>query len=547
MFCIKCGSPVSDSSNFCTSCGFPIAHDSDQQQVEEPAWPLQEAAEAPIAQPVQQPVEQPVEVPLQQPTEAPAVQPVEQPYEAPVAQPIEQPAAVPVEQSVEPTDQQPVEVPIAQTDEQPAEAPVAQPIAQPVEPPIEDPAVQPVEPPIEAPAVQPVEQPAEQPVEAPATQSVEQPVEAPVAQPVQPFQQQPPIQMQQGQPVQSPYAQPPQGAQQLYQQPYEDQSQNPQHMPPAQQQPPKKKGGVPVVPIIIGAAAVIIAIALAVVFLFKPGVGPAPGGSTASKGATVEKMIGDWKLASVEASGITMAGNINEMTGMGDTSLTVNSDGTGTFTMSGSDYAFKWKQDSDGGLSLEFNDNAGSKSLNSSAKLTNRDDALDLKASVDGTEGVFTFTKDGTAAGLRDISMDNATKIASTDTIIGTWQLSGIGKNGASAYGDASAIASLMPSSVKSLSVKFSKDGKVNFLGNDMTWEVGPKGNVVITSGDLKYTVKALDEDIVINLGQATDSTDDDVFAMFSKKKEEASSSSSSSASKKAETSSSSSASKKAA
>ena len=295
-------------------------------------------------------------------------------------------------------------------------------------------------------------------------------------------------------------------------------------MSPKPQQPAQKKGGAPIVPIIIGVV-VVLAIVLIVVFVVKPGSAPdsnnpsAPASSTTSEESTSEKMVGDWKIAWIETTGITAWGNIGAIMGIDNISLTLNSDGTGKMTADGEDVAFKWNQGEGDEFSIEFDGKDQSDLFGDSAKLAFKDNAVQLSVSADEFDGVFAFTKDGKAEGLREVTMEGTKKISSEDELIGTWQLSGMGKDGASIYGDLDAIGSYMPSSMTSGNVKFAKDGKVTIFGEEATWKITSKDNAVITMGDQKLTVKSSGDEIVMNLGQSTDATDDDVIVMFSKKK----------------------------
>ena len=292
-------------------------------------------------------------------------------------------------------------------------------------------------------------------------------------------------------------------------------------MPPDPQR-GKGKGGAPIVPIVIAAIAVI-AIVLVVVFVVKPGEQPAGSSNSASPAASassasaVDKFYGDWKLAAMEAAGVTMAGDIHSLIGIDDAAVTISADGTGKISAAGENATFTWRQQDKNTLALTFDSAEQAKAFGGELKLTYDNGTLSFSMNSAGVTGKVFLSKDGTMEGVRQISMDNAGKVPSEENLIGTWNFSGMSMEGASIYGDVDQLASFMPTSLPSTSATFAKDGTATFMGISGTWKVNSKDNTVITIDDDKYTVKWLDGDIVINLGQPTEDTADDVVMMFSK------------------------------
>ena len=361
--------------------------------------------------------------------------------------------------------------------------------------------------------------PSKAPVNSAAAQSESQPLP-----PISPY-----YQAQQAQQPQ-PQQQPAQGQQQS---PYAQASQQPHGQPAYGQQTPqqqahyaqggqpgagKPKGKVPVVPIAIAVVAVI-AIILIVVFVAKPGSQPAASSaSSASASASAsqqasapagsaDKFVGDWKLAGVETQGVSICGDVSNVLGF-EGALSIAKDGTGSLDVDKEKVTFNWEQAGDDAITLNSLTGDSNNMLQDNFTVSYKDEAISFTMKADGMEGSMIFTKDGTVKWMREISMDNAEGISSSDVLNGTtWNLTGVAMQGVSMYGDAEAIGSFMPSSMASTSVKFKKDGTVNLMGEDATWKITNKGNAVITAGSEKVTVKKLGDDIVIDLSDyvATD------------------------------------------
>ena len=286
------------------------------------------------------------------------------------------------------------------------------------------------------------------------------------------------------------------------------------------------KGGVPVVPIVIGAVIVVIAIVLIVVLVVKPGSQSAgesgsqpaaatssqsasPSGSSASasqqasSSAAADKFLGDWKLAGLEAQGVSLCGDVAGVLGH-EAALSISSDGTGALTIDDTDVGFEWEQSGDNAITItSFSSGEDLDMFGDNVSVTYKEGTLALEVDSGDMKGSMIFSKDGTVKWMRQISMDDAKKISSEDVLKGTtWNLTGMAMDGVSMTGDADAIGSFMPESMKSTTIKFKKDGTVNFMGEDATWKITDKGNAVIVDDKSKVQVKSLDDDIVVDLSE---------------------------------------------
>ena len=269
------------------------------------------------------------------------------------------------------------------------------------------------------------------------------------------------------------------------------------------------------VPIVIGAVVVVVAIILIVVFVVKPSSQPAASAGSAAGSATsasaqassssaaADKFIGDWKLGGMEAQGVSICGDVAKMLGFG-VKLSIAADGTGSLDIDNDHATFKWQQAGDDAITVSSLSGEGSLDvLDDTFNVSFKDDTLSFAIKGDGMEGSLVFSKDGNVKWMRTISMDDAKKISSEDVLSGTtWNLTGVAMQGLSMYGDADTIASFMPSSMKSTSIKFKKDGTVDFMGEEATWKITDKGNAIIKSGESKVSVKSLDDDIVMDLSE---------------------------------------------
>ena len=211
-----------------------------------------------------------------------------------------------------------------------------------------------------------------------------------------------------------------------------------------------------------------------------------------------EKFVGDWKLAGLQMNGVIVIGDLSAMD-VGTASLNIAADGKGAITLDDTTTTFTWKQTDDDTLAIEVENAPEETAVSAAANATYEDDTVRINLKTDDQEGTIIFSKDGNVPGLESFSMDDATDITSEDALIGTWKVSGATMDGATMYGDSEALATMTGS--EEMILTFEEGGTVTMLGSDATWSVGENG-VVITDGQAEVAVKALGDDIVVNIGE---------------------------------------------
>ena len=202
--------------------------------------------------------------------------------------------------------------------------------------------------------------------------------------------------------------------------------------------------------------------------------------SASSAATTTDKFVGTWKVAALQSQGVTMGGNLGEVTGVDeDTDLVINADGTGSMTFSGDKVDIAWTENKEG-ISIKPS-NAENAELAGEITATYEDGALFVTMAMDGQEGMLIYTQDGTYAGVKQISMEGAKAITSESELLGTWKLAGLNMMGVSMYGDSESLSAAMSSMDPYL--KFDKDGIATWSGMSCTWKVDASGSTLTYEG----------------------------------------------------------------
>ena len=204
-----------------------------------------------------------------------------------------------------------------------------------------------------------------------------------------------------------------------------------------------------------------------------------------------------------------MSGDFSLMFDDGEgATLSLEEDGVGTMTFAGESADVTWKQD---GEKLTVTTSEG-KDLDGTFK----DGVIVLTMADDDFTGTLIFTVDGTYDKAREISLAAAKDITSESELIGTWSLSGMNMMGMTIYGEAASLASMAGET--DVTVSFEEGGACTLMGEEATWSIGSDGAVITTDG-ASIPVKALGDDIVIDVAGATGDLDfgDDLLFLFSR------------------------------
>ena len=190
-----------------------------------------------------------------------------------------------------------------------------------------------------------------------------------------------------------------------------------------------------------------------------------------------------------------MVGNFAMMFGKDDpTTLVLNADGTGTLMFAGEGGDITWTQKDANTISIT----AGS---STAMDVVYDDGALVLTMADAEFSGRLLFTKDGTYAKIKEISLADAKDITSEDALVGTWALTGMNLGGVTMYGDAADLAQL--SGADDMTIVLEKGGTGKAFGDDVTWAVSSNGATITVSG-VALPVKALGDNIVVDVTSAT-------------------------------------------
>ena len=230
----------------------------------------------------------------------------------------------------------------------------------------------------------------------------------------------------------------------------------------------------------------------------------AAASSKATEEATAEdpseKFIGTWKLAGAETQGVTLVGDLSSMN-VGSAQLVIKDDGTGEMSMDDQKTAFTWEQTGDNTLTLALESQSKNETIDKAPEVIYEDGLLKIAIEANDQSGALLFSTDGKIEGMASLSMDDATAVTSEDELIGSWKISGVSYGGAYMFGDAASLAAINGS--EEMVVTFDKDGKATMLGDEAKWSIGDDGAVIEDDSGLSIAVKALGDDILMDVGAA--------------------------------------------
>lgn len=211
-----------------------------------------------------------------------------------------------------------------------------------------------------------------------------------------------------------------------------------------------------------------------------------------------EKFIGSWKLAAAKSQGVVMSGDFSGLMEMDDEGmLNIDEGGTGKMKMGDDSADITWEMNGDDAIKID------SKEADKPIDIAYEDEALLMTVEEDDQEATAIFTRDGTYAEARTISMDGAEDITSEDELIGSWKMTGMALMGISIYGETEDLTKL--SDGQDMSVTFEKGGKATMMDSECSWQVGDDGATFLFSGmsdEYSCPVKKLGEDIVIDMSK---------------------------------------------
>ena len=214
-----------------------------------------------------------------------------------------------------------------------------------------------------------------------------------------------------------------------------------------------------------------------------------------------EKFLGDWKMAGMEMEGVTIVGDLTQFD-VGTATLNIAEDGTGEVALDEEKASFSWTQTDENTLSIEVEAPEDEATISSIAKAVYQDDTVRMTIETEDQEGTIIFSKDGTMPGITALSMDDATDITSGDALVGTWKISALTMQGATAYGDSASLSAI--NGGDEVTITFAEDGTVTLFGGEASWSIGDNGAVISEEG-IDVPVKAMGDDILVNVGVAYD------------------------------------------
>ncbi len=239
----------------------------------------------------------------------------------------------------------------------------------------------------------------------------------------------------------------------------------------------------------------------------------APKTEAAQPADPKEAFVGTWKLAAAESQGVVMSGDLSKFVGSDSFNITLNADGTGTSDIGGEKSEFTW--------TAESAEKATMTSNGETKDIACKDGALQFETTSNDQTITVIFTKDGTYAGAKTISVADAKPITSESELIGTWKITGLNIAGISAYGSADALAQM--SNGADTTMTFKEGGDVESGGTTSKWSVTSEG-AVLTSGDedasIKMPIVKLGDDIAIDMSSVMKElldTDMELIAVYSK------------------------------
>lgn len=255
------------------------------------------------------------------------------------------------------------------------------------------------------------------------------------------------------------------------------------------------------------------------------------GASSAAEPAAdpADQFVGDWKLAAVEAQGLTVSGDFSGFLGSNvEAKFTFEAGGTGKAVFGEQSNDFSWtvneageavvtmqKAADDAASSASAEAPEGSEAAaaaaegaadslmgNSAEPITFKldGDVLSAQGETNGQTMTLYLTKDGKLAGAKEINMADATPITSAADLEGEWTLVGMNMFGMTMYGDADSIAQMANGA--DMTLTFNADGTCVMSGSQANYSVGPEG-AVISSNGTDIPVALLDDGIAIDAGAA--------------------------------------------
>ncbi len=212
-----------------------------------------------------------------------------------------------------------------------------------------------------------------------------------------------------------------------------------------------------------------------------------------------EKFIGEWKMAGLQANGVTMVGDLSAITEDASSSMVIAEDGTGTFAFGEDSTTLTWTLKSDDVITVTLKPTDEDATLPATVDVTYQDECLSLALDSDEVSGILVYSKDGKITNMQEIALGNATDIASADTLVGTWKLSGVRMSGLSVYGDPAALEEMMGDTADPTMV-FNEDGTIMAFDSECTWEVTESG-ATINIDEVSIPVKAFGDNILVDFG----------------------------------------------
>lgn len=250
------------------------------------------------------------------------------------------------------------------------------------------------------------------------------------------------------------------------------------------------------------------------------------GGNKAEEGAAApveeevkvdptEKFLGTWKLAAMQSQGLTIVGDFSMMFEEDTTMvLTLSEDGVGSMAFCDDEASLSWELVDDETIALtveqdqsedqsEDEDSDGVEGIvgdSSTINVSYQDDGLMMSMTDEDFEGNILFTQDGTAAAYPVLAIEDGQPITSADDMVGEWKLTGMNYFGASMYGSADDLASLVGDAADT-TLTISDDGTAVMMGSDVTWTVGDDG-AAIDLGGLEVPVVSLNDGLAFDFSE---------------------------------------------
>ncbi|MDO4536998.1 MAG: hypothetical protein Q4B54_02470 [Coriobacteriales bacterium] len=217
-----------------------------------------------------------------------------------------------------------------------------------------------------------------------------------------------------------------------------------------------------------------------------------------------EAILGDWKSAQYEVSGITMTGDLNSVMGSAMT-LSFANDGKGTFGFNGESVAFSWKAKDDTTVTLTFDKTSDSDVSIDSLDVTYDPElkAISMVMKDESMDGTITFTADGTLKDQPTVDLSKAKAVTSVDQVAGTWKLSGFGSSGVLMIGEGSALSEAAGGTFDP-TLAIAADGKITD-GSGTDWgtvSIGDDGATVTQSSVTIANLKLYNDSLIMDMSE---------------------------------------------